>query len=84
MTSYAQKIRLDTVNIGMTAPDDAERLEEVAIDMQRRRQRLSKFGDRRRRNIGDARGRTFEPRMSQDFRHLKTDVSVKTYTSDRR
>ena len=42
-TCRAEEIPLDAVRVTVTTPDNTERLEEVAVDVQSRRKRLSKF-----------------------------------------
>ena len=76
LTGWAKKISLNRVDVGMAAPDDAKRLEQVTINMQRRRERFSQFRDGRRRNIGDARSVAFEPRVSQNISHLRNNRLV--------
>lgn len=63
LTGWAKKISLDRVEVGMAAPNNAERLEQVTIDVQRGRKRLSQFRNRRGWNVGDARSVAVEPRV---------------------
>ena len=70
LTRGLEEIRFDVFVVGMSAPDDTERMKQVAIDMPSRWERFGQLRDRRSRHIRDTGGRTFQPRVGQDFRHL--------------
>ena len=71
LTSGTKQVGLDAVDVSVATPDDTERLEEVAVDVERRGHRLSKLRHGRRRDVSNARSRTLEPGVGQDLSHLK-------------
>ena len=72
LTSWAEQISFDPVEVSVSTPDYAERFKQITVNMRRRRKRLSQLVNRRRRNIDDARRRSFKPGMREYFCHLKT------------
>ena len=76
LTRWAEEIVFDAIGVRVAAPDDAERFEDVAIDVSPRLYWPGEFLDRRSGDVEDPGSVCLHPRVFENLRHLMPLQSV--------